>query len=168
MDATLWQRRYTLLFTLGVSYCYHRRRQRFFDLVDKCTKAATVLAGASLIGALVQGYAPWLGGLISALGLLSLIFAYSDRKQAHKELGEAFMLLQAQVVAAGPTMFTESQLAGWEADLDRLNAKEPPTLRALVTLCQNEQAIATGHPQDVRPLPLHQRLLASWVSFSAT
>lgn len=163
-----WHRRCVLLFTAAVSYTYHRKRQRFFDLLDKLTKALTVLAGASLLGALVKDHLPAIGAAISALGLLSLVFGYGDRKQAHKEMAESFMLLRAQVEAAGQRGFTEQQLSGWEADLQRLNAKEPPTLYALVTLCQNEQAVASGHPEDVHPLPWHQRMLASWVSFGST
>lgn len=160
-----WSRRHVLLFTLAVSYSYHRRRQRFFDLLDKLTKALTVLAGAAVQSAIVKNSLPLLGVAISALGLLSLVFGYGDRKQAHNELAETFMLLRAQVESVAQGAFTEVQLCGWESELQRLNAKEPPSLRALVTLCQNEQAVAYGHPDEVRPLPLHQRLLASWFSF---
>lgn len=162
-----WHRRCVLVFTTAVSYSYHRKRQRFFDLLDKLTKASTVLAGASLLGTMVKDHLPALGAAISSLGLLSLVFGYGDRKQAHKEMAEAFLSLRAQVEAAGPRGFTEQQLSGWEAELQRLNAKEPPTLYALVTLCQNEQAVASGHPEDVHRLPWHQRMLASWFSFGS-
>lgn len=162
----LWHRRHGLTFKLAVSYRYHRKRQRFFDLVDKATKAATVLAGASLLGETVKNNLPLAAAVISSLGLVSLVFGYGDRKQAHKEMAESFMHLQAKVDEAGLTDFTAAQLAQWEAECSRLDAREPPDLQALVTICQNEQATATGNAAHVYPLPLHQRLLASLVSCS--
>lgn len=163
-----WSHRHAVMFNVAVSFNYHRKRQRFFDLADKITKAATVLAGASLLGEPVRQHLPLAAGAITGLGLLSLVFSYGDRKQAHKELAEAFMHLQAQIEQVGRSDFTDVQLAGWQADLARLCSREPPTLRALVTICHNEQAIATGQLDHVHPLPWHHRLLANWFSFSAT
>jgi hypothetical protein len=140
-----WKSRHELLFTAQVSYIYHRRRQRFFDLLDKGTKAATVLAGASLLGTAIKDYLPWAALLISGLGLLSLVFGYGDRKQAHKELAESFATLVGSVRRAGEARFTEEQLNTWRAELQQLDAKEPPALRALVTLCQNEVSQAMGN-----------------------
>lgn len=169
MEATvrpdIWQRRHAVVFNLAVSFNYHRKRQRFFDLLDKGTKATTVLVGASLFGEQVKQVLPLAAALVSSLGLLSLVFGYGDRKQAHKELGEAFMQLQAQIDLVGPATFTEAQLTAWEAELARINSREPPNLRALVTICQNEQAVAMGHKEFVHPLAWHKRMLASWVSF---
>jgi len=161
----LWQRRHALLFNIAVSNNYHRKRQRFFDLLDKGTKAATVLVGASLMGEAVKRNLPLAAATVSGLGLLSLVFGYGDRKQAHKELAEAFMQLQAQIDLVGPAVYTEAQLCTWEADLVRITAKEPPNLRALVTICQNEQAVALGHPGVVHRLAWHKRMLANWISF---
>lgn len=162
----LWQRRHALLFNIAVSNNYHRKRQRFFDLLDKGTKAATVLIGASLLGETVKRNLPLAAGAVSGLGLLSLVFGYGDRKQAHKELAESFMQLQAQIDLVGPAVFTEANLCAWEAELTKITSKEPPNLRALVTICQNEQAVASGHPEFVHPLAWHKRILANWVSFS--
>ena len=65
-----WNMRHELLFTTQVSYVYHRKRQRFYDLLDKGTKAITVLAGASLFGATIHQYLPLAAAVISGLGLL--------------------------------------------------------------------------------------------------
>lgn len=164
--AQAWARRHALLHTALVSYRYHRKRQRFFDLADKTTKAATVLGGATLLSEFVKAHLPVAAAVIAGLGLLSLVFGYGDRKQAHKELGEAFMAFAADIESAGQTTFTQQQLAAWEAALMRLNGREPPALHALVTVCENEQAVAAGHPELARPLPWHQRMLADWVSFA--
>ena len=134
---------------------------------DKGTKAATVLLGATLLGEPIRQHLPWVAAGIAGMGLLSLVFGYGDRKQCHKELAEQFIALRAVVELLDPEAATPTIQAAWEADFSRLNAKEPPALHALVTLCHNEQTLAVGRPENLQRLPLHRRLLASWVSFSA-
>jgi hypothetical protein len=160
-----WERRHTLLFTARVSVIYHRRRERFFDLLDKWTKASTVLAGSALLAAAIKDYLPQLSLLIAGLGLLSLVFGYGDRKQAHKEMANAFILLIADINKVGETEFTPEQLSGWSGSLEQLSAKEPPQLYALVTLCENEAKIALDRSASVIDVPWHQRSLANWISF---
>ena len=166
--ALYWQRRHAVAYGVGVSYSYHRKRQRFFDLLDKSTRAAMVLLGASLLGEPLKQHLPLVAGAISGLGLLSLVIGYGERKQCHKELAEAFMQVRSAVDLVDFDDVTAARLTGWEADLSRLNGREPPTLNALVTICQNEQSAAMGRLDHVHPLPWHQRLLANWLSFSAT
>jgi hypothetical protein len=122
-----------------------------------------VLVGASLLGEAVKAHLPLAAAAVSGLGLVSLVFGLGDRKQAHKEIAESFMHLQAKVDDVGPTAFTAEMLDQWDAEASRLDAREPPSLRTLVTMCQNEQAIALGHPESVYPLPWHKRALADWV-----
>jgi hypothetical protein len=164
-DEALWARRHQVLYMARVSFSYHRKRQRFFDLLGKATQAMTVLLGASLLGETVKAYQPLVASAISGLGLLALVFGYGDRKQTHKELAESYASLQATVEEAGQHDFTAIQLDTWAAALSRLNAKEPPTLYALTTLCEYEQSVAEGHPDHVKRPPWNRRLLASWLSF---
>ena len=160
----LWTKRHELTCKLAVSYSYHRKRQRFFDLLDKGTKAMTVLVGASLLSEPIRNNLPLAAAAVSGLSLLSLVFAYGDRKQTHKEMAEAWMHLQARVDQVGPRLFTEAQLTDWAAEAARLDAREPPTLAALITICQNEVALATGNPASVHPLPWPRRLMANFKS----
>ena len=94
------------------------------------------------------------------------MFGYGDRKQAHKELSEAFALLVGTIRKAGDTQFTEQQLCAWQADLQQLNAKEPPALHTLVTLCQNEVANAMNEKSSIVHVNFCKRVLADWFSFS--
>ncbi len=158
----LWNKRDTHLHTARVSTLYHRKRERFFDLLDKCTKAATVLAGASLLSELVKDHLPFVAACISGAGLLSLVFGYSDRKQRHRELAESFALLCAEIEEAGEKSFTEAQLDVWAARIWSINAKEPPTLRSLAIICQNEISIADGHPAAVVPVSWYRRAVADF------
>lgn len=160
----LWDRRAGVLHKLLVTHLYHRRRQRFFDLLDKGTKAATVLLGASLLGESLKQHLPLVAAAISGLGLLALVFGYGDRKQTHKELAESAMQLIAKVEDSALVHLTDSLAGQWEADLSRLNAKEPPTLKTLVVLCERDAATAANHPTHVPLPPWHKRVLADFVA----
>lgn len=161
---TLWVRRCDVLYKTNITARYHRRRQRFFDLLDKCTKAATVLLGASLLGETVKQHLPLMASSISALGLMALVFGYGDRKQAHKELAESALQLIAKIEEVPTSLLTDALTTQWLADHSRLNSREPPNLKTLVILCEREQSTANGHPDHV-PLPdWHKRVLADWIS----
>lgn len=161
----LWSRRHQALYLSQVSYRYHRKRQRFYDLLTKGTQALTILLGASLLGETVKAHLPLVGSAISGLGLLALVFGYSDRKQDHKELAQAYAALQATIERVGERDFTEANIDAWDAELSTLNGKEPPTLYALTTLCEYEVSVAMGHPDHIQRPPWYQRLLADWISF---
>lgn len=160
----LWKRRCDLLHVMYVTYRYHRKRQRFFDLLDKGTKSATVLLGATLMGDLLKTRVPEAASAIAGLGLLALVFGYGDRKQAHKELAEQSMALAGRIEETSAGGITDAAVAAWATEQARVNAKEPPSLKTLVIICEHEEAVSKGHPEHV-PLPSwHRRFLADFVS----
>lgn len=159
-----WDRRWDVHHKCYVTYRYHRRRQRFFDIFDKVTKSLTVVLGASLLGHTVSSSLPLIASAISCLGLLALVFSYSDRKQSHKELAEAAMGLVAKIDELPHSEIDHAKAGLWESELARLNAKEPPALKTLVIICEREQCIADGH-QDHVPNPFWlRRFLADFIS----
>lgn len=158
----LWAMRCDARHRAMVSYRYHRKRQRFFDLLDKVTKSLTVLLGASLLGMEVRNLLPLVASAISGIGLLALVFGYGDRKQSHKELAEQFMALVEKIEGRPFDSVTTEVATQWQAEMARLNAKEPPSLKTLVILCEHEQASADGHPGHV-PMPgWHKRALSDF------
>lgn len=160
----LWRRRCDLRHVALVSYRYHRRRQRFFDLLDKGTKSVTVALGATLMGAQLKVALPLVASAITALGLLSLVFGYGDRKQAHKELAEQFMGLAGEIERGPFDDMNDAELSRCVQTMATLNAKEPPALKTLVIMCEHEQAAADGNPGHV-PLPaFHKRALADFLA----
>lgn len=163
-DDAVWERRCTTLFRAWVQVRYHRRRQRFFDLWDKSTKAITVVLGASLLGQFVNVKFPWLAAAITSLGLLALVFGYGDRKQQHKELAERAAELVGAIEQVPVGELTPANTAIWNAEYARLCAKAPPPLKALTLLCEWEQAAAEGHPNYLCRPGFLRRLLADYVS----
>ena len=154
----------------GVIYCsklgvlYHRKRERFFDLCDKVTKSLTVVLGASLLASYVKDAAPVVGAVVSSIGLLALVFGYTDRKQRHKELAEAYCELLASADVIG-IVCTPAEVNQWHSEFHKINAKEPPSLGTLVVLCQNEIAIAEGKLESVVPVNAYKKLFANWRDF---
>lgn len=165
-DDAIWGQRCAVLERAWVQVRYHRRRQRFFDLVDKITKAVTVALGASLFGGQLAKHfpdaAPWLAAAITLTGLLALIFGYGDRKQLHKELGEQAAKLAADIEAVPAYRLTYDITAGWAADFARFAARCPPALKTLTLMCEREQATAGGHPHHVTPQPWWRRMTADF------
>ena len=159
-----WTRRSGVMHKAWVQVRYHRRRQRFFDLVDKVTKSLTVLLGASLLGQSLKDYLPLVASAISALGLLALVFGYGDRKQAHKELAEQAAALVAAIEQVPAGEITEGNTAQWSADYVRLCAKAPPPLKTLSLICEREQSAADGNPENVKLQPWFRRFAADFIS----
>jgi hypothetical protein len=158
-----WDRRCAAHYRAMVSLRYHRKRQRFFDLLDKWTKALTVLAGASLLAEPIRQAVPVVAVAISGAGLLSLAFGYGDRKQAHKELADSFAFCAAAIEGTPGSALSASLVAEWESEVAALCAKEPPQLHTLVTICEREQSVANGHPEHIAAPPWPKRFVASWL-----
>lgn len=156
----IWRRRSALLYTLSVGLRYHRHRQRLFDLLDKGTKAITVFFGASVVSVHMADSLPLIAAIISGTGLLSLVFSYTDKRQTHHDLASAYMQLRAVVQGQGWPC-TADQINAWDAELDKLIAKSPPTIFTLVALCQNEENAAQGHPPACEIAPWRS-VLAHW------
>lgn len=150
LEDFLWVSRCGLLYKAWVQLRYHRKRQRFFDLLDKGTKAGTLLLGASLFGAYLSPAVPWIGVGVSALGLLALVFGYGDRKQLHKEMAERASAIIRAIEKVPAGQLTPSHNADWAADHADLMGKCPPPLKALTMICEHEQSTADGHASHVR------------------
>lgn len=145
LDA-MWAQRCGTLYKAWVQVRYHREKQRRFDLLDKGTKAITVVLGATLMGQYFTKFMPWLGTLIASLGFLALVFGYGDRKQQHKELGEQAAKLIADIESVPVAGLSFERTATWNAEYAKLIAKAPPPDKHLMMRCEEEQAAADGHP----------------------
>lgn len=159
-----WGLRCATLRNAWVQVRYHRRRQRFFDLADKLTKALTVVLGASLMGRYVADALPAVSTAITSLGLLALIFGYGDRKQQHKDLAEQAAGLVRAIELVPVAGLNAERVAAWTAEYAQLCAKSPPPLKTLSLVCEREQAVADGHPNHVPAPSWWRRLVADFVS----
>lgn len=170
MAASRNAQRHKVSYRLRLSIRYHQRRTRFFDLWDKWIKVLVVLASTSAFATLTieaagTSIAKWISAVIAAMSALSLVFAFSDKARIHANLTRRYLELEAELTAM------RSSRKGGLADIDRrirlIEADEPPSLGALVVLCQNEIALQEGHENSITPLRWYQRVLAHFVDLPA-
>ncbi|MBF9263580.1 hypothetical protein [Paracidovorax cattleyae] len=162
-ENALWDQRCGVLHKAWVQVRYHRYRQRFFDLADKLTKAATIVLGASLLGQYAKNI-PWIATAITSLGFVALVFAYGDRKQTHKELAEQASKLVGDIERVTLAELSPARTAAWTAEYVQLCAKAPPPLKTLTLICEREQSAADGHPNHVPLQPFYRRWLCHFFS----
>lgn len=162
-ENALWDQRCGVLHKAWVQVRYHRYRQRFFDLADKLTKAATIVLGASLFGKYAQ-HIPWVASAITSLGSIALVFAYGDRKQTHKELAEQAAKLVSEIERATLAELTPERTAAWRAEYSQLCSKAPTPLKTLTLMCEREQSTADGHPNHIPKQHVLRRLLCQFFS----
>lgn len=148
----LYTRRAELLNWAGITYRYHRKRQRFFDWMDKLTQVAAVAGGVAVFGKSVSEYLPLVGAGISITSLLALIYGYSDRRQCHKELAEQAIRFSGVIQSTPLCDLSEDAVCAWELTRADIDLREPPNLKTLVSKCEWEQATSEGHPNHV-PAP---------------
>jgi hypothetical protein len=146
----VWACRCELLNWARITYRYHRKRQKFFDMADKLTQVAAVTGGVAVLGKTVSEYLPWIGGGISLVGLLALVFGYSDKRQCHKEIAERANRLTGDICSLSINALDEKQISVWERVRAEIDLSEPPNLKTLVQKCEWEQAVADGHPNHTK------------------
>lgn len=104
-------------------------------------------------------YLPWMASAITSIGLLALVFGYSERKQLHKELAEQAAKLVSDIERTPVAGLSAQVTANWNADYIGLCAKAPPPLKTLTLICEREQSTADGHPDHVPEQPFLWRAL---------
>lgn len=162
---TIWHRRHEILYRLELSVLYHQKRERFFELWDKLSKAVAVIGGSAIMSKISPDMLFIVAGIITVTSTLSLVFGFSDRSKRHSELARNFRQLEADVVRKGESGVSESDVNVWKEKTHQLESQEPPALGALVILCQNELAVAANQSEKVVKMPCHERWLAQFIDF---
>jgi hypothetical protein len=163
----LWNKRCETLMLVQLSVLYHQKRERFFDLLDKLTKAVSVFGGSAALWKLSSPQViAWAAALITATATFSLVGGFAERARKHADLARSFRLLEGDIVGAGERDYTEAGINAWQARLRGLEASEPPALGALVIACQNELAVAAGQRDKVVYIPWPRRLLMNFIDWN--
>lgn len=142
-----------LLFGVRRSVRYHVRRRQYFDRLGKFIKIFTTIGGlGTVITILDKAGVGWTLGYGTAAGVFSLIdlvIGTDEMARLHSDLAKEFIELEKQMVLAGENL-TGEQLAGFTARRLEIEAKEPPPLRVLDTICHNDLARAMGYDQSAQ------------------
>ncbi|MQA38629.1 hypothetical protein [Rugamonas aquatica] len=150
-DDFLWSERLYVQYRAELSTLYHRKRERFFALCDRCSKAASLIAGTAAFSSLLPTAEAkaWAGVVVAASTMPGLVMAWNDRARLHGELAQKFLAVEAEIVAKGKRDFTESDLNTWLAKILAIEASEPPTLGGLTAVCHNQLATSNGNPESI-------------------
>lgn len=171
-DAVLdhaWKKRHEAIYKAELSALYHQKRERFFDLSDKLTKAASLFGGSATLWKVGnQEVVSAFAAFITATSALSLVFSFSERSKRHAELARNFRDIISEIASKGDLSFNESDTSVWMGKLCALEAKEPPTLSALTVMCQNELAIARNETSHVHPQSMWKRWMAHFFDMPQT
>ncbi|MBB4577278.1 MULTISPECIES: hypothetical protein [Rhizobium] len=123
---------------------YHIARRAWLERVSRFLNLAVILGGTSYAAQVFinSPRGTFVLGLASAtLGAVQLIFDFSGKAHHHERLQKRYYDLLASVEETrGPTM---DDCAAWRAELTRIYADEPPTLRALDAIADNQATAAT-------------------------
>jgi hypothetical protein len=163
----LWDRRCDLLYHAELSTLYHRKRERFFALLDRWDKIFTLLFGTAAFAQIISlDRHPLFGLPFAVLALSSLIFDFSEGARRHGELASSFKMLESTIEAKGQRDFTESDLNTWSARIREIESGETSVYNLLVRICQNELARSRGNKADVTYIPVWRACLAYFIPFS--
>lgn len=150
--------RHGVQYRVQLSTIYHRKRERFFALLDRLGKACALIAGTAVFSKLLlEDFKAYAGLFVAVVTLLSLVFSWADKARLHNELAQKFFQVQAAIAAAGERGFTEEQINLWKSQIHLIEVGEPPTLSGLVQLCQNQLAIAARDKDAFFPMKWWKR-----------
>lgn len=126
-----WKRRDGVLQQVELSVLYHRKRERFFELADRCAKGiAVVFSSAAVVKAAGDGW--WFQtamAFVAVTSAISLVGSFSHRARKHADLANQFGVLGAQLIEHGELLRDDQPLDVCEAKIRLLEATEPASPR---------------------------------------
>lgn len=153
-----------LLFSIGRSIRYHRKRTRFFEIVNSIILfLILLLSSASFISILELSalhYNYWqtiVLGIITFGTALNLSFNIVRKISTHSKLTYLFRELERKIKIEKNR--NEDSLKNFINERLRIELEEPPVLRVLNAICFNEESIAQGFSVR-RNIKVYQLLFA--------
>ncbi|MCC7596744.1 hypothetical protein IGS61_04555 [Janthinobacterium sp. FW305-129] len=148
-----------------LSVLYHRKRERFYSLLDRWGKAGSLIAGtAAFSSLLVTADSKAIAGLMVALATMpGLVFAWNDKARIHAELAQKFALIEAEVIADGWDNLTSKKFDLWLSRIMTIESTEPLIMFNLLTLCENQIAMLKLDPAETAELSTWQKWTANWL-----
>lgn len=160
-----WEKFNELVYKCRLSALYHRKRERFFSLLEKMSTSCALVAGSAAFSEILSSpeSKSMAGAAVAAATLPSVVFAWSDKARLHSVLASRFTQVEAELEGAG--VLNAIALDSYKSRLLSLEAEEPPSLSALTRKCQNELAFAIGDQSSVTNLKFHERMFCHLLDF---
>lgn len=109
----------------------------------------------------------WMTLIAAIASSVAVAFTPGSKARVHGQLAAEMRRLWAQCEKAGED-WTHEQCDEFSAEILNKEAGEAAQLGALVTQCENEIAVATGHLENIRELGWWRSLLKHWWNFDTT
>jgi len=139
-----------------LSINYHRKRESFYRIVDAAAKAVSLIALASI--GFDASYFTMAAAIVSGLfTITTIVIDCPGMASRHGSLAARFNALLGTVVLSTGD---EQAVKRLRNEYHAIEADEPPQLRGLVQLCQDEQDAADGKEVNPECLSMRRRLLA--------
>jgi hypothetical protein len=168
VDDFLWGERRYVKYRVELNVRYHRKRERFFALCDRWSKAGSLIAGTAAFSTLLpSAEAKSIAGLVVALSAMpALVLAWGDKARLHADLAQKFLVLEAEIVRLGKRKFTEDQLNDWHARVLGIETSEPQALSVLEAICHNAIMDSLNEPERKIKLNWFQKLFMHIFDFN--
>jgi hypothetical protein len=156
-----WARRHDSIYRMQLSVLYHRKRERYFDMIERLLQALVTASASGGVALLLaaqndKGYELWFVAAAAVVSMFQLAYAPAARARQHAQLASDYQSLWSESVAVGE--FWSAQMCdSVQSKWLRIGTSSPPQLGALVVDCENELALAYDSKENIRRLPLHMR-----------
>ncbi|MFY2645689.1 MULTISPECIES: hypothetical protein [Achromobacter] len=137
---------------------YHRKRESFFRVLDASSKAVSLIALAS-IGFDANLFTVAAAVVSSIFTIATIVVDCPGMAGRHGSLANRFNAVLSKAVLLSDDPDKVSQL---RHEFHLVEADEPPQLRGLVQLCQDEQDAAEGKTVSRDCLSMKRRILAQF------
>ncbi len=139
-----------------LSISYHRKREHFYRSLDATGKAFSLVALASL-GLQVSWLTVTIAILSGAFTIATIVLDCAGMAARHGGLASRFATLLSKAAETG-----DAEVCALRREYHIIEADEPPSIRGLVQLCQDEQDAALGDRVDPSRFSLRRRVLAQF------
>ncbi|MFI0459917.1 MAG: hypothetical protein ACH254_20210 [Candidatus Thiodiazotropha endolucinida] len=157
----LWEKRHEVLYRVELSALYHRKRERYFDTLDRVIKAIAIIGGSAALSDVGGDSVVKIAAItITVTSTLSLVFDLSGRARRHADLAHEYSLIEKEIMEKGERDYSEEDTKQWAARTRNIESDEPPVNDKLIQLCQNQLARARGKEEYIEPMGIFQWIKA--------
>jgi hypothetical protein len=172
----LEEQRFTELFHVKRSVRYHNTRRQFYEWLDRFSTGISLVfgsaAGAAALSSLPYGtsLAVFSGFFVAIVSAFTLVMSAVSSARVHHELSMRFLQLELEITAVPPANTTPEHIRDWIHKRRRIDADEPPTMKAIDVMAHNE-LIRSGFSESQDALvhvKWYHRWFANWWTFNGT
>lgn len=168
---TIAKQKFKLHYGVRRSVRYHNARRQFFEQLDRISNGLALFFGSSAAAAALNYHFVALvsGALVALVSTINLVLGSTTNARVHQDLASSLVELETRIIAKTDDETTERDLADWKADRRKIEAAEPPTMKALDVMMHNELIVSgfsKAKNKEIIKLTTWQRLACNFLGFN--